>query len=221
MKNYKLSILIFLFFVSIALNIYLGISSYIKSTYTPDSEDLEILAEMTKMVLESEQYQEIDLKETVYAIKQGVSRFNVGDPSSVFHYEVSVQTDNESYIFTCMDKECSEVINEGWTYSRYSEEEPLLPRKKSTYEQQVHQQKGRSPDYRNFIIEDVKETSLFITPPATDLEASYPVYEIYVDETTQIVGYKNNLDELAKGDNVKVWVQEKEKEPAEKIFVNE
>ncbi len=221
MKKYKLSIFIILFFVSVALNIYLGISSYIKSTYTPDSEDLEILAEMTKRVLESDQYQEIDSKEKVYAIKQGVNRFNVADPSSIFHYEVIVQTNNESYIFTCKDEECSEVSNEGWNYSRYSEEEPLLPRKKSTHEQQVHQQKGRSPDYRNFIIEDVKETSLFITPPATDPEASYPVYEIYVDETTQIVGYKNNLDELAKGDNVKVWVQEKDKEPAEKIFVNE
>ncbi|PWU67274.1 hypothetical protein [Gracilibacillus dipsosauri] len=91
----------------------------------------------------------------------------------------------------------------------------------TTLNLQTHHQVESNPDYQNFIIEDVKETSLFITPPATDPEASYPVYEIYVDEMTQIVGYKNNLDELAKGDNVKVWVQEKDKEPAEKIFVNE
>ena len=39
---------------------------------------------MTKMVLESEQYKKIASKEHIYAIEQGVSRFNVADPSSVF-----------------------------------------------------------------------------------------------------------------------------------------
>jgi len=123
----KLFVFIILFCISLILNIYLGITSYFKSTYTPDSDDLEFLAEMTKMVLESEQYEEIASKEPVYAIKQGVSRFNVADPSSVFHYEIYVQTDQQSYIFTCKDEACSDVKNEGWTYSRYSDEEPILP----------------------------------------------------------------------------------------------
>ncbi|WP_101842555.1 hypothetical protein [Halobacillus sp. Marseille-P3879] len=126
-KKPKLIIFIILFSTSLVLNLYLGIDRYIKSTYTPNLEDQQILGEMTKMVLENEQYQEIASRETVYAIKQGVSRFNVADPSSVFHYEIYVQTEKESYIFSCTDEGCSDVSNEGWTYSRYSEEEPILP----------------------------------------------------------------------------------------------
>ncbi|CDO04678.1 transcriptional regulator [Oceanobacillus picturae] len=125
-KKRLLIILTILFSVSVVLNLHLGITSYIKSTYTPNIDDQQILGEMTKMVLENEQYQEIASKETVYAIKQGVSRFNVSDPSSIFHYEVSVQTEKQSYIFTCTDENCTNVSNEGWTYSRYSEENPLL-----------------------------------------------------------------------------------------------
>ncbi len=125
-KKRLLIILTILFSVSAVLNLYLGITSYIKSTYTPNIDDQQILGEMTKMVLENEQYQEIASNEKVYAIKQGVSRFNVSDPSSIFHYEVSVQTEKQSYIFTCTDENCTNVSNEGWTYSRYSEEKPLL-----------------------------------------------------------------------------------------------
>ncbi|SDM46025.1 hypothetical protein [Sediminibacillus halophilus] len=130
-KKPMLILFFFLFFISLVLNLYLGISSYMKSTYTPDSDDLQILAEMTKMVLESDQYQDIASKEKVYAIEQGVSRFNVADPSSMFHYEIYVQTEKESYIFTCTDEKCTDVSNEGWNYSRYSEEDPILPMKKS------------------------------------------------------------------------------------------
>lgn len=68
--------------------------------------------------------------ETVYAIKQGVNRFNVANPSSIIHYEVYVQTEQQTYIFNCTDQYCTDVSNEGWTYSRYSEEKPLLPLKK-------------------------------------------------------------------------------------------
>ena len=88
-------------------------------------------AEMTKMVLDSEQYKKIASKEHIYAIEQGVSRFNVADPSSVFHYEVYVKTDQQSYIFMCKDKACSDVKNEGWTYSRYSDQKPILPLNKN------------------------------------------------------------------------------------------
>jgi hypothetical protein len=104
------------------------ITNYIKSTYTPTLDDQEILAEMTKMVIETEQFKEISSKETVYAIKQGVSRFNVADPSSIFLYEITVQTDKQSYIFSCIDEACTSVSNEGWTYSRYHDEKPILPK---------------------------------------------------------------------------------------------
>lgn len=89
-----------LLFISVGINLYLGISSYIKNTYTPDLDDQDILGEMTKMVIQSAEYQKIASKETVYAIKQGVDRFNVSNPSSVFHYEIYVKTDKQTYIFT-------------------------------------------------------------------------------------------------------------------------
>ena len=131
-KKSKLLILLVIFLsFSLILNIYFGVSSLIKSTYTPDSEDRDILAEMTKMVIDNEAYQEIAARETVYAIEQGVSRFNVADPSSIHHYEILVQTEKETYIFTCIDEKCTDVSNEGWTYSRYSEEDPILPLNKN------------------------------------------------------------------------------------------
>ncbi|WP_339212320.1 hypothetical protein [Solibacillus sp. FSL W8-0372] len=116
-----------LLFISVILNLFLGITSFIKSTYTANLDDQVILGEMTRMVLQTEQYQEIASRETVYAIKQGVNRFNVSDPSSIYLYEISVQTEQKSYIFTCTDKLCTEVSNDGWSYSRYSEDEPVLP----------------------------------------------------------------------------------------------
>lgn len=123
----KKIILIVILSLSLILNVYFGISNYMKSTYIPDENDLDILAEMTKMVIDSEQYQEIASQETVFAIEQGVSRFNVSDPSSIYHYEIEVQTDKEAYIFTCTDEKCTGVSNEGWTYSRFSDSEPILP----------------------------------------------------------------------------------------------
>lgn len=126
----KKMIFITLFCASIAFNLYLLGSNYLKNTYTPTAEDLEILGEMTKMVLETEQYQEIAAKEQVFSIQPGVSRFNVADPSSIYHFEVNVKTDQQTYIFYCQDDYCTTVSNEGWTYSRYSEEEPILPLKK-------------------------------------------------------------------------------------------
>lgn len=43
-----------LFLLSFTINIYMGLSNYLKSTYTPNEQDLEILGEMTKMVNDSE-----------------------------------------------------------------------------------------------------------------------------------------------------------------------
>lgn len=123
----KSKFIVIVLIVSLLGNISFGVSSYIKSSYTPDLDDQMILAEMTQMVLQSEQYKNIAIQEEVYAIKQGVNRFNVSNTSSVYNYEIYVQTEKQSYIFYCIDKKCSDVSNEGWTYSRYSEEEPLLP----------------------------------------------------------------------------------------------
>ena len=84
----KSKLIYILLFISIGMNVYLGITSYIKSTYTPNLDDQDILGEMTKMVIESEQYQDIASRETVYAINQGVNRFNVASPSSILHFSL-------------------------------------------------------------------------------------------------------------------------------------
>ncbi|WP_430787193.1 hypothetical protein VBD025_15800 [Virgibacillus flavescens] len=88
-------------------------------------------------------------------------------------------------------------------------------------EQGTSEQNNTNPDYQNVFIEEVKETSIVIVPPATDPDASYPAYEIFVDEHTKIEGNKEKFDELAKNDDVKVWVKQKgsEKEIATKIVV--
>lgn len=65
------------------------------------------------MVLEHNQYKEIENSETVYAINERVSRFNVTDLSSILHYEIVVYTDQQAYIFYCVDEVCSDVSNEG------------------------------------------------------------------------------------------------------------
>lgn len=112
--------------IAICIIAYLSISNYLKSTYIPTDADLNLLGEMIIKVIHSEDYKEIADKETIYAIKPTVSRFNVSNPDSIFHYEVYVKTETQSYIFTCDDEQCSTVTNDGWTYSRYSEEGTIL-----------------------------------------------------------------------------------------------
>lgn len=123
-------ILIALFCVSVIGNIYFGTTRFLESTYTPNEYDRKLLAEMTKMVIDSEQYKEIAQKEEIYGIEQGVSRFNVSDPTSIYHYEIHVQTDAQTYIFTCSDEACSAVDIGGWSYSRFSDSDSILPLKK-------------------------------------------------------------------------------------------
>lgn len=80
-----------------------------------------------------------------------------------------------------------------------------------------------NPDYSNMFIEDIKENTIVIAPPATDPEASYPAYEIFIDENTKIEGSKQKFDELNIHDEVKVWIKktEDDKEIAKKVFVLE
>ncbi|WP_025785755.1 hypothetical protein [Sporosarcina sp. D27] len=120
-------ILSLLLFASIVTILYLAVDRYNYRSYSPNLEDQVILGEMTMMVLGNKQYQDIASKETVYAIKQGVNRFNVGDPASMANYEVNVVTNKQTYIFTCEDRACTDVSNGGWTYSRYLENGPVLP----------------------------------------------------------------------------------------------
>lgn len=77
-------------------------------------------------------------------------------------------------------------------------------------------------DYQGYI-EEVKKSSVIISPPATDPEADYPVYEVFITEKTSIEGNKESFDELERLDKVKVWVEEtsEEKEMAETIVVED
>lgn len=77
-------------------------------------------------------------------------------------------------------------------------------------------------DYQGFI-EEVKKSSIIISPPATDPEAEYPVYEVFITEKTIIEGKKERFDELERFDKVKVWVDEEseEKELAKTIVVED
>lgn len=95
--------------------------------YTPTEKDQVILGEMTQRVVESEKYQKLAVTEKVYAITAGVDRNKGG--VYPFHYDVTVRTDKESYIFSCKDNTCSDMKIGGWTYSRYSEDKPVLPLK--------------------------------------------------------------------------------------------
>ena len=120
-------ILSIVLFASIVTVVYMAVDRYTYRSYSPNLEDQVILGEMTMMVLDNKQYQDIASKETVYSIQQGVNRFNVGDPSSMANYEVSVVTNRQSYVFTCVDRACTDVSNGTWTYSRYLENGPVLP----------------------------------------------------------------------------------------------
>lgn len=77
------------------------------------------------------------------------------------------------------------------------------------------------PDYSNVFIESMMENAIVIAPYATDPEASYPVYEIRIDENTRIEGSKNKFVDLKVKDDVEVWVRKTDKDTpvAEKVQV--
>lgn len=77
------------------------------------------------------------------------------------------------------------------------------------------------PDYTNVYISEINGDQLVIQPPVTDPDASYPVYEIYVNDETKVVGSKPSVQELNIDDDVEVWVNssKEEKEIVQKILV--
>lgn len=78
-----------------------------------------------------------------------------------------------------------------------------------------------SSDYQGFIIA-VDEQSFMVCPCEGDPEAQYPIYEIFVDEETEIEGEKSDFAEIEEQDKVRVWVKEGEEAAviAEKISVD-
>ncbi|MEK3995405.1 hypothetical protein MKY29_11685 [Psychrobacillus sp. FSL K6-2365] len=123
----KKGLLLFLLVVSVLLNVYHFGKDFWVGMYTPNEKDQVILSEMVQLVVESEEYQKLADTEKIRAIEVGVDRNKGG--VYPFHYGVSVRTDKRTYLFSCQDKTCSEMGIGGSTYSRYSENEPVLPLK--------------------------------------------------------------------------------------------
>lgn len=121
----KKRFILFLLVVSILVNVYHFGKDFWVGMHTPDEKDKILLGEMVQHVVESEEYQNLAQKEKIYAITTSVNRNKGG--VYPFHYDVTVETEKESYIFNCKDKACSEIGIGGSTYSRYSENESVLP----------------------------------------------------------------------------------------------
>lgn len=78
-----------------------------------------------------------------------------------------------------------------------------------------------APDYGNQLILEIGKDYVLIGPPATDPEASYPAYELQIEEGTKVEGAKANTGDLSKGDKVDVWTATEghNDEVVEKIYV--
>lgn len=124
----KKRFILFLLVVSILVNVYHFGKDFWVGMHTPDEKDKILLGEMVQHVVESEEYQNLAQKEKIYAITTSVDRNKGG--VYPFHYNVTVETEKESYIFNCKDETCSEIGIGGRTSSRYSENESVLPLKK-------------------------------------------------------------------------------------------
>ena len=123
----KKRLILFLLIASVLLNVYHFGKDFWVGMYTPNEKDQVILSEMVQLVIESEEYQKLAETEEIRAIATGVDRNKGG--VYPYHYGVSVRTDKQTYLFSCQDKTCSKMGIGGWTYSRYSENEPVLPLK--------------------------------------------------------------------------------------------
>lgn len=95
------------------------------------------------------------------------------------------------------------------------------PEEKNISSQDANKETGNTPDYVNVRILEIDNGKMMIGPPATDPEASYPAYEVFIDKETKVEGEKTSIDELIEGDHVSVWIKAvaSDKEFAEKIIV--
>ncbi|HEU5139148.1 MAG TPA: hypothetical protein VFT51_04190 [Bacillales bacterium] len=64
---------------------------------------------------------------------------------------------------------------------------------------------GNGADFQG-IIHEVKESSIIVGTDDVDPEASYPVYEVFVDNQTKIKGAVNEFSKLKADQKVEIWV---------------
>lgn len=112
--------------LSLVGNVYFISNQHVSKTFTPQDSDLDVLAEITQIVTESDEYKEIAERENVYAIKPAFSRFNVAGPTSIFRYEIQVKTDEATHVFTCTDQQCTNVEDGERLESEYENRQLLL-----------------------------------------------------------------------------------------------
>lgn len=124
----KKKIFITVLIISFGVNLFLCGKLYVQNAYIPNEKENIILSEMIKNTIDSEEYKKIAKKEKIISIDSSIDKIKGG----VFPYnmEVFVNTDKQSYIFSCYDETCSKMVNEGWTYSIYEDEKSRLPLKK-------------------------------------------------------------------------------------------
>lgn len=121
MRKWIAPLLVISVFININLLLYIWMTSF----YTFNEQDQQLLGEMTVKVFESKEYQQIADSEKVYSVEPVVDRWKGGE--FPHDYSVTLRTNKESYDFYCADAACDQVKIGGWSYSRYAEEEPLLP----------------------------------------------------------------------------------------------
>ena len=116
------------------------------------------------------------------------------------------------FVFTTLLVGCSEEITDGKNSSN-SNKMPNIEQKEEA---------NKTADYTEVYIQEINKNHIIISPYATDPEASYPVYEIYIDEKTKIEGKRNSKEELQEDDDIEVWIRKQgvEKLKAEKVFIN-
>ncbi|GGK08956.1 hypothetical protein GCM10007063_34250 [Lentibacillus kapialis] len=79
---------------------------------------------------------------------------------------------------------------------------------------------GNGSDFQG-IIHRVKESSITVVTDDVEPDTSYPVYEVFVDDQTEIKGAVNKLSKLRADQKVEIWVKgEWNKDPENKMVAN-
>ncbi|MFT9818416.1 hypothetical protein [Lysinibacillus sp. NPDC056185] len=131
MKNTMVFILLI---VSLSVNLYIfGKWFLIDQWYEATSEEKIILSEMIQKTVDSEDYKKLAEQEKVIAIDTSINKNKGG--AFPYYFHVSVRTDEQTYLFSCNNKQCMKMENYGWTYSIYKDENPRLPFKEANIPQ--------------------------------------------------------------------------------------
>ncbi len=112
--------------LSLGVNVYfIGKWMLVDQFYEPSQEESIILSEMVQKTVDSAEYKRLAEKEKIIAIERSMDKNKGG--GFPYYFMVSVRTDNDTYLFSCNNEQCSEMEIFGQTYSIYQDEKPRLP----------------------------------------------------------------------------------------------